>query len=270
LKEQDYLIEQDLSLIAHDSGPLKDETILIVEDNSDLRYYLKENLRHRYSVLEASNGVEGMRKSINSIPDLVITDLMMPEMDGFQLCANLKKNDLTCHIPIILLTVKDDVASQTQGLEVGAEDYISKPFEISGLLSKVKSLLFNRKKIHDHYRKQSLLTPRKIEALSLNEKFLQKTMETIESQLSDPLFSVEIFADAMCISQAQLYRKLKALTNFTPNELIRNVRLERAALLLKQRSGTVAEVGYQVGFSGLSYFSKVFKDKFGTTPSEFN
>ncbi|MFZ2906071.1 MAG: two-component regulator propeller domain-containing protein [Cyclobacteriaceae bacterium] len=243
--------------------------ILIVEDNTDLRTYLRNNFNGLFSVQEAGNGEEGFTKAVQEIPDLVISDLMMPLMDGYQLCKKIKGDERTSHIPVILLTAKANLSAKIEGLEAGADDYLPKPFDWTELHTRIKNLIDIRKKLQEKFAQQMNLKPTEVTVQSTEDRFLKKVLTIVESNLSNPGFSVESLAEEAAMSNVQLYRKLKALTNQTPNELIRNFRLERAASLLKQHAGGVAEIAYQVGFNNLSYFAKCFKEKFGITPSEF-
>jgi len=245
------------------------KVILVVEDNDDLREYIKMNLSETYEILEASDGVQGLTLATQHIPDLVISDLMMPRLDGIELCMKLKNDERTNHIPIIMLTAKADMQSKLEGLTVGADDYISKPFDIDEVTIRVLNLLENRKKLQDKYSRQLLLKPSDVEIDSAAEKFLQKTMKIVEEHISDSTFTVDKFAEEVCMSPAQLYRKLTALTPYTPNDFVRHIRLQRAASLIDMKIGNIADVAYRVGFNNLSYFTKCFKEKYALTPSDF-
>ena len=244
--------------------------LLIVEDNADLRYYLRSCLSDNYNVVESPDGNDGYQKAVDQIPDLIVTDLMMPGMDGIELCKKLKANEKTSHIPIILLTAKADHSTKLEGLRTGADDYITKPFSQDELVTRVENLITIRRNLQQKYSRQLLLMPSEIDADSMEDRFVKKVMTVIEKYMDDSSFSVDVLAREAAMSNIQLYRKLKSLTDFTPNELIRNTRLERAASLLKQRAGNVADVAYQVGFNNLSYFSKCFKEKFDVSPSEYS
>ncbi|MDH4092091.1 MAG: ATP-binding protein [Cyclobacteriaceae bacterium] len=244
-------------------------TILVIEDNTELRDYLTKSLCDKYNVLEASNGHEGLLLAQSEVPDLILTDLMMPKMDGLELCKRIRENEKTCHIPLILLTAKADVETKLEGLNTGADDYLSKPFNVSEVLIRIHNLIESRTKLRKLFSSPLVLKPSDIKGTSLDDRFIRKVMEIIEVHIADPLFSVELLADEVSMSTVQLYRKLKALTGHPPNDLVRGIRLERAASLLEQRVGNVADVAYQVGFNNLSYFSKCFKEKFKQTPSAF-
>lgn len=243
--------------------------ILLVEDNQDLRHYLRENLQQQFNIQEAEEGQVGIAKAIQDVPDLIISDLMMPKANGLQLCQQLKEDERTSHIPIILLTAKADVETKLEGYRQGADDYIPKPFNMDELLTRIENLLANRKRIQEKYSRQMTLSPSVLPVTSVDERFLKKCLELVERVISDPTFGVELFAREMAVSQTQLYRKLHAITNLSPNEFIRHIRLLRAADLLRKKAGNVSDVAYAVGINNLSYFSKVFKEKFGITPVEF-
>ncbi len=243
--------------------------ILLVEDNADLRYYLRESLKQQFNLLEAEDGEKGISIAIQEVPYLIITDLMMPKANGLQLCQQLKEDERTSHIPIILLTAKADIETKLQSYRHGADDYISKPFQMEELQVRIENLLLNRKRIQEKYARHLTLNPTSVPVTSLDERFVKKAMEVVEKFIGDSLFGVEQFAGEMGVSHTQLYRKLHAITGFNPNEFIRHLRLQRAADLMRQKVGNVAEITYLVGFNNLSYFSKVFKEKFGVTPLEF-
>jgi YesN/AraC family two-component response regulator len=231
---------------------------------------LRSCLSDKYNIVESPDGLDGYQKALEQIPDLVVTDLMMPGMDGIELCKKLKADEKTSHIPIILLTAKADHSTKLEGLRTGADDYITKPFSQDELVTRVVNLITIRRNLQQKYSRQLLLMPSEIDVDSMEDRFVKKVMTVIEQYIGDSSFSVDVLAREAAMSNIQLYRKLKSLTGFTPNELIRNTRLERAASLLKQRAGNVADIAYQVGFNNLSYFSKCFREKFGKSPSEYS
>ena len=276
ISEVHELIPASNTKTAESGGTLRhqlpnDETprVLIVEDNEDLRNYLLLSLQEKYNIIEASNGQQGLERAIQEIPDLILSDLMMPKMDGLQLCREVKQNEKTCHIPVILLTAKTDQETRIDGFEIGADDYLAKPFGLSELTARMQNLIESRKILRKLFSSAIILKPSDIKVSSLDDRFIKKVMEVIEAHLSNSGFSVELLADEVAMSSVQVYRKLKAITGQTPNDLIRNVRLERAASLLDQHAGNVADVAYMVGFNNLSYFAKCFKDKFQQSPSEY-
>ena len=243
--------------------------VLIVEDNTDILQHMSERFEQEYNINTATDGVKGWEKALAFIPDMIITDLMMPGMDGKELCRNIKKETVTSHIPVIMLTAKAGTEDRIEGLETGADDYITKPFNIKELLVRTQNLIEQRKKLQEKYRNQTELQTAKISVKSTDERFLKKVMEVVEQNMSDCDFDVNSFYPEMNMSRMQLFRKLKALLNQTPGELIRNMRLNRAAQLLKQNFGNVAEIAYESGFNNLSYFAKCFREKYGVLPSEF-
>jgi signal transduction histidine kinase/CheY-like chemotaxis protein/ligand-binding sensor domain-containing protein len=216
--------------------------LLIVEDNADLRYYLRSCLSDKYNIVESPDGLDGYQKALEQIPDLVVTDLMMPGMDGIELCKRLKANEKTSHIPIILLTAKADHSTKLEGLKKGADDYITKPFSPDELVTRVENLITIRRNLQQKYSTQLRLMPSEIDVVSMEDRFVKKVMTVVEQYMDNTSFGVDALASEMAMSNTQLYRKLKSLTGYTPNELIRNTRLERAASLLKQRAGNVADI----------------------------
>lgn len=243
--------------------------LLLVEDNADLRYYLRENLKQQFNLSEAEDGEKGIATALEEVPDLIISDLMMPKINGLQLCQQLKEDEKTSHIPIILLTAKADVETKLQGYKYGADDYIAKPFQIEEVIVRVENLIANRKRVQEKFARHLTISPNALPVNSIDERFLKRAMELVEKFIGDSSFGVEPFSKEMGVSHTQLYRKLHAITGFNPNEFIRHMRLLRAADLMRQKAGNVADITYQVGFNNLSYFSKVFKEKFGITPIEF-
>jgi signal transduction histidine kinase/AraC-like DNA-binding protein len=243
--------------------------ILIVEDSEDVRSHIAEGLDKQYIMKMAENGKIGLDLATETIPDLVITDLMMPEMDGVELCKHLKTDERTSHIPVIMLTAKASVENRLEGLETGADDYMTKPFNMQELQIRINNLIEQRRKLRERFSKDGLLEPKDVTVTSPDEKFLQRTMEIIEENLGDCDFEVHILADEVGMSRMQLFRKLKALTNQTPSEFIRTIRLKRAAQLMEKKFGNVAEITYEVGFNNLSYFAKCFKELYGMSPSEY-
>lgn len=243
--------------------------ILVVEDNPDLREMIKENLQDNYFILEAENGVNGLKLAEEKIPDLIISDIMMPQMDGYELSRNLKTNEKTNHIPIILLTAKAATEDKLAGLETGADDYLIKPFNQDELLIRVKNLIKIRLQMREKYQSQMLVKPSDVAAPSTQKVFLERLTSVIEKNISNEDFSVEILCDEIGMSRTQLHRKIKAITNQSTSEFIRNFRLQRAAELLKQDVGNIAEISYQVGFSSQAYFTKTFQEVYKQTPLEY-
>jgi signal transduction histidine kinase/ligand-binding sensor domain-containing protein/DNA-binding NarL/FixJ family response regulator len=242
--------------------------VLIVEDNADVRGYINEYLRSGYRVIEARNGLEGVAEAREQIPDLIISDVMMPKMDGYELCRVLKLDERTSHIPIVLLTAKAGTESKIEGLETGADDYLVKPFDAKELLVRVRNLIELRRKLRERFSASQVLKPGEIAVTSMDDTFLQKVMAVVESHIGDENFSVEHLGKEVGMSRSQVHRKLTALTGQAPSEFIRYMRLHRAKDLLTKKAGTVSEIAYMVGFSGVSYFTKCFQEQFGALPSE--
>lgn len=267
----DYDFESK-SLVENVNTDIKGEEkpiVLIVEDNLDMRGFIKDQLESNYRTLDASDGIEGLEKAKKEIPDLIITDLMMPMMDGFTLCDKLKSNEHTNHIPIIMLTAKTGQQNRIEGLETGADDYLIKPFDRKELLARVSNLIQQRELLRKKYSREILLQPRNIKITSMDENFLSKVENVIEENLSDENFGLPEMQNAMAMSKTQLHRKIKALTDQSPGEYLRNYRLKRAAQILAQQGNTVTQAAYSVGFNNLSYFAKCFKELFGVTPSDY-
>jgi signal transduction histidine kinase/ligand-binding sensor domain-containing protein/DNA-binding response OmpR family regulator len=243
--------------------------VLIIDDNADVRSFIRENLQAAYQVLEAADGKEGYKLSVKNIPDLILSDVMMPKMDGMELCSKLKTNEKTAHIPVILLTAKASGGDKVEGLETGADDYLIKPFEAAELLVRIKNLIDSRRKLRELFSREITLKPTSITITSVDERFLQRAMLIIEEHIANERFGVEEFGREVGMSKTQLFRKVKSLTNHSPGDFIRIMRLKRAAELLGQEAGSIAEVAFMVGFNDPSYFTKTFHKQYGKTPSEF-
>jgi signal transduction histidine kinase/DNA-binding response OmpR family regulator len=245
------------------------EIILVVEDNADVRAYIRDALQPQYSVIEAGDGQEGIDKARELIPDLIISDIMMPLVDGYQLCQTLKEDIQTSHIPIIILTAKASERNIIQGLETGANDYITKPFSTKILNARVKNLIDLRRHFQLTLYREMTRQPVNMSVSKLDKEFIKELQEMIEKNLSNTDFNVESLGKKMYMSRATLYRKIHALSGESPNEFIQSYRLKRAAELLEKNFGTVLEVSFEVGFASSSYFTKCFKKKFNRLPSTF-
>jgi signal transduction histidine kinase/DNA-binding response OmpR family regulator/ligand-binding sensor domain-containing protein len=243
------------------------DIILIVEDNSDMRYYIRQALEPIYRVMEAENGLNGAAIAKKTIPDIIISDIMMPKKDGFEMCLELKQHRKTSHIPIILLTAKVSDHSVIKGLENGADDYLTKPFSTKILLARIKNLIEQRKQLQQKIKEELMLEPPKISASSVDQQFLNELLQVIEQHLPEPEFNVDNLAKTMIMGRTSLFRKIKALTGDSPVEFIRSYRLKRAMQLIVAKHGNITEIAFQVGFSDTSYFSKCFKKKFKNPPS---
>lgn len=243
--------------------------LLIVEDSEDIRLFIKNAFKNQYQVIEAKDGKEGIEKALELIPDIIISDIMMPKVNGLELCEVLKKDEKTSHIPIVLLTAKTAEKTQFEGLETGADDYIVKPFKLKLLEARVKNLVASRKQLRDRYSQEVILKPMDISISSIDQKFIERTQAVLDENLTDPDLNIEDFSKHVGMSRMQLHRKLKAITGLTATEFIRTQRLRLAASLLEKSDVNVSEICYQVGFNNPSYFSKCFKDEFGCLPSEY-
>lgn len=241
-------------------------TILLVEDHEDMRDFVRQTLAADYQLVLAENGAIGLQKGIATVPDLVLSDVMMPEMDGLELLQALKSDRATSHVPVILLTARADVAQRIEGLERGADAYLPKPFHPEELKTQVRNLLQLRTQLRAHYKRELLLRPDQVEGRSMEDQFLIDLKQLMEKHLGDEYFGVEQMADAMAMSRRTLGRKLSAITGQAPVKFIRAYRLERGLQMLKQKSATVREVALRTGFGSSSYFTKCFKDHYGYSP----
>jgi YesN/AraC family two-component response regulator len=243
--------------------------ILVVEDNEDFRFYLKDNLRNSYTVIEAANGREGWQKALAHHPQLIISDVSMPEVNGIDMVNKLKADKRTSHIPVILLTALTDQEQQIKGLETGANDYITKPFNFEVLNAKIKSLLELESAMKSTYAKQISLSAPDVRIDSSDEALLQEIALFLEQNITNPQLSVEGLSKQFGMSRSTLYTKLLQITGQTPVEYIRSFRLERATILMEKSNMTIAEIAYHVGFTTPNYFARSFKQKFGMLPSEY-
>lgn len=271
LREKPERKANDLqNLEPENRDPSTRETVLIVEDNAELRDYMASLLDDEYVVFKAPDGVEALACARKVLPSLIISDLMMPNMDGMELTAQIKSDERTSHIPVILLTAKSGQESRIDGLKTGADDYLTKPFSVEELTVRVKNLIELRKKLAGRYKERIRVHVTSSEEMSLDDKFLMKAKEIVEANMEDALFSVEKMAEEINLSRTQLLRKLKALTGLAPNDFIRDLRLQKAAEMIRQKADTITQIGYAVGFNDQSYFSKSFKKEFGETPTEYS
>jgi signal transduction histidine kinase/ligand-binding sensor domain-containing protein/DNA-binding response OmpR family regulator len=246
-----------------------DQTILVVEDNNDLRSYLIDKMSTEFNIIEAKDGKEGIEKAVENIPDFVISDVMMPVMDGIELCHRLKTDIRTSHIPIILLTARTASIYKMEGYETGADDYLTKPFRLDELKIRIKNILNNRKILRERYLKEALMQPRELLITSPDEKFLFNLIEVIEKNIDQSDFKVDLLSRELNMSHSVIYKKLKALSGQSLVEFVRDIRLKRAAQLLAQNKLSITEICYQVGFTDRRYFSQIFKKKYGKTPTDY-
>ncbi|HEX7367170.1 MAG TPA: two-component regulator propeller domain-containing protein, partial [Pelobium sp.] len=243
--------------------------ILVVEDNEELNHYICQTMAPIGKVLSVNNGKQGVDKALQVIPDLIISDVMMPEMDGYQLCKTLKTNNHTSHIPIILLTAKADDVSHIEGIELGADNYLAKPFNPAVLISHVKNLIKSRKKLKELFANKLNLAPSDVEVSSFDEEFIKKSIEFIEVNMQREKPSIDELAYQLNMSRSTFYRKLKALTGMSGSEFISLIRLKRSAQLLETGEYSVSMAAYEVGYNDLKNFRKSFSNQFGMNPSEY-
>ncbi|MFW6219079.1 MAG: tetratricopeptide repeat protein [Bacteroidota bacterium] len=247
----------------------KAETILLIEDHEKLRDFLHEHLSENFRVIEAENGEEGFNLAKKENPALIISDIMMPGMDGYELSSKLKSDEKTSHIPIILLTAKATHQSKMKGLNLQVDDYITKPFSFPELEIRVNNILAIREKLRSKYQQSININAANITTTSADALFLEKADKAVKQNIDNPGFSIEDLCAELAISRSGLHRKLKAITGLSTTDFIRSIRMKHAALLIKSKAGQISEIAFKVGFSDVSYFSKCFKKQFGSTPTEF-
>ncbi|MDF1550068.1 MAG: response regulator [Bacteroidales bacterium] len=256
----------------YSNGEMAGETaplILLVEDNEDVRTYIKNGLADKYRIAEAENGKEGIKSAHELMPDLIISDVMMPEMDGIAFCKKIKTELVSCHIPVILLTAKTSIEHRIEGLETGADSYIPKPFNPKHLLIRIEKLIELRQKLKEKFKNESDFEPINMAVTSTDERFLKKTIELIKLKIADTELGVENLGEEIGMSRSNLHRKLKSLVGQTPSEFIRTIRLKQAAHLLSSEDIPVSEIAYLVGFSSPSYFASCFHKLYSLTPTQY-
>ncbi|WP_094123209.1 hybrid sensor histidine kinase/response regulator transcription factor [Hymenobacter coccineus] len=251
------------------AAPTSRPRLLLVEDTEDVRQYLSQLFADEYEVLTAADGLVGWEQTLRHLPDLVISDVMMPRSDGLELCRQLKQHPKTAHIPVVLLTARTAAVHELEGLGVGADDYVSKPFNPQLLQAKAAALLRTRGKLREYYQRQILLEPTEIVVADVDRQFLENAMSVVERNLDNPEFSVQVLAREVSMSQSICYRRIKSATGQTAVEFIRDVRMKRAAQLLTQTQMRVSEVAFQVGVADEKYFRKTFQKIYGVVPSEY-
>lgn len=244
-------------------------SILIVEDNEDLLHFIGQRLEKQYTIYEAKNGVEALEILSEKVVNLVISDIMMAQMDGLELCSRMKQNIEFSHIPVILLTAKTNIQSKIAGLECGADAYIEKPFSIDHLHAQIYNIFDNRKKMREAFVHSPFFHTDNITLTKSDELFLNKLIDIIYKNISNPNFNVDQLAEELFMSRSSLLRKIKEVTDTTPIDFMRVIRLKRAAEILREGKYKVNEVCYLVGFSSTSYFAKVFQKQFGVLPKDF-
>jgi len=275
LEHPEDIIEDTAPEIMDTSGSHKRSSILIVEDDEQLRLFLKTILKNEYSIFEAADGEAGYKKAVETIPDFIISDVMMPRMNGLQMLQQLKTSIITSHIPVVMLTAKTAIEHMLEGLEYGADDYITKPFSVPYFRARIQNLLKQREQLQQLYcsnlfAKQNSFTPQQPSISSHDENFMHKVMQEIEHNMDNSDYSVDTMAVTIGVSRTILLKKIKGLTGLTPVEFIRDIKLQRAAQLLSTRQLSVKEVIYMVGMTDVKYFRECFRKKYGKTPREFH
>ena len=268
----DPLVEIPLAAAENTNRRIPDEQrqeILVVEDNSDLRSFIMENLSTEYRVTAASDGAEGLGMAYAQQPDLVITDVMMPGIDGMELCAKLKGDARTSHIPVIILTAKATRSDRREGLELGADDYLLKPFDMEELLIRIRNLLDQRRKLREKYSAMIGMDWEKLAVTTLDEQFLKKLTRYITDHIDDFDLNVNRLKDEMAMSREHLFRKLKALTGDSPTGLIQTMWMKAAAEMLQKSDESITRIALNAGYSSPSYFAKSFRKHFGISPNEY-
>lgn len=267
LKRQELIFNKGVEDMVPDN---ERPSILVVEDNEPLRSFIGNLLKDDYNILEAENGNIAMEKALKYIPDLIISDVIMPEMVGTDLCSQIKKNLKTSHIPVILLTSRSSLIYKFEGLESGADDYISKPFNVKEFVLRVKNLLESTHRLKKKFSNENKLSPSDLTVSSMDEKLLEKALQIVEENIDNEQFNIPAFSSELGVSRTMLFTKIKAWTNFTPNEFITEIRMKRAAQLLEHGKINISQVSYRVGFKNPKYFSKCFQKKYGLTPSQYS
>lgn len=245
------------------------KTVLIVEDNYDLRQYIKSELEPEYNIVEAANGREGLHKSLQLLPDVVVSDVMMPEMDGLQMCQELKQNIVTNHIPVILLTARSSIEHRIEGLEHGADSYIPKPFNTEHLQVRIRKLIEIREILYRKYSNSLSNADGEVSEIQIDDPFLRKVSDYIYKNIDNAELSIETMSQDLCISRGHLHKKLKMMVNMSPSEYLRVIRLNEAVKLFAKKQYNISEVAYMVGFNSPSYFTNCFKTHFGISPTEY-
>jgi YesN/AraC family two-component response regulator len=251
------------------SGKAEKKSLLLIEDNDDFRFYLRDNLKFIYTIHEAGNGNDGWNLVLSLQPDLIVSDITMPEMNGIELCTKIKSDERVSHIPVILLTALNNEEQRIEGLKAGADDYITKPFNFEVLEARIKNLLSQREKFQKTFRKTLDIKSSELQITPLDVKFMEKAIKIVEANIASPSFSIQDLGMELGISRAYVFKKILALSGKTPLEFIRTIRLQHAAQLLERSQLSVREVAYKVGFNTPKYFTKYFKEQYGVLPSDY-
>lgn len=258
----------DVELVEEKNGKEK-PLILLVEDNDEFREYLKEVFQKEYRILEAANGRVGLDMTLEHIPDLIVSDVMMPEMDGIALCRSIKTDRRVSHIPVVLLTARAEDEQQLQGYQTGADAYVTKPFRLDILQVRISNLILQREQLQKQFQQHVEIRPSEVAVRSMDEQFVNSAVKVVEDNLANAEYTVEQLSEAMSMSRVYLYKKILSLTGKTPVEFIRIIRIRRAADLLEKSQLTVSEIAYQVGFNNPKYFTKHFKEAYQMLPTEY-
>ncbi len=269
--QPDLSLEPELKIspTSVDTEDVQGKLVLVVDDNREMREYIGMHLSSEFKILEAKDGEDGWQLALEKLPDLIISDVMMPRVSGYDLCKKLKADLRTTHIPVILLTAKAGIDEKLKGLSLHADDYLVKPFNANELGLRVSNLIASRLQLQKRFADKVVFQPKEVAVTPQEEVFLNNIIETIEKYIDDSQFGVDQFGRELGLSRSQLNRKMQALVNRSPNQFIRSYRLEKAKQLIEKNAGTIAEISYDVGFSSPSYFSKCFQEEFGFTPKEF-
>lgn len=244
-------------------------TLLLVDDNEEILDFLKDDLEEKYNIVIATDGNEALQQLSENIIHLVVSDIMMPEMDGLEFCTILKSNFDSSHIPVILLTAKNTIQAKIEGLDAGADAYIEKPFSPAHLNAQIASLLNNRIKLKDYFAKTPLAHINSMAHTKMDEEFLEELQKIIERNLSETQLDVEFLAHELNMSRPTLYRKIKSISNLSPNEMINLTRLKKAAELIQEGRLSLNQIAEAVGYNSLTHFGRNFQKQFGTTPSDY-
>ncbi|WP_347158393.1 two-component regulator propeller domain-containing protein [Pontibacter chitinilyticus] len=261
--EEQQVVVEPVPVAGANSVPV----VLLVEDNEDFRFYLKDNLQEHFTIIEAKDGKEGWQKALSHMPDLIVSDLMMPQLNGIEFCQKIKQDPRTSHIPFILVTAHASEEQKLKGLNIGANDYVTKPFNFLILFSRIKNLIKQNEQLQKVFERKISVQTTEEQIVSLDDKLIQNAIKVVEENLSEPDFSVEALSKELAVSRVHLYKKMVAITGQSPVEFIRKIRLKHAAQLLEKSQLTVAEVAYKVGFNNRKYFTKYFKDEYKILPS---
>jgi YesN/AraC family two-component response regulator len=262
-EEQSYFEESDLPPVREDVN------VLIVEDNQQLRTFIERLFQKKYHTFTAENGVQALKIMEEQPVDIVLSDIVMPEMDGLELCRQIKSHVNTSHIEVLLLTAKNSIDDRIESYNAGADGYLSKPFELKVLEARIASLIRNRRHKTDQFKSNFDLNISSMEFASIDEKFLESAVAVIEEHLSEPDFDLDMFSGKLNMSKSSLYRKIKSLTQLSPVEFTKNIRLKHACQMLKNQQGNISDIAYSVGFADHKYFTSCFKAEFGMTPTEY-